>query len=315
MHAMQSAITCCREARLASALLILALLGATAAAPAAAQSAQSAPGPRIPGDRIDLVGLKTRQPSPDSPPSNIQFEVVVNYALQSADSGFVLLFLFENNSESSKQESSNGIPVQRGSGQLVLHIDYTLRPDIRDLTLVAGLFRPPQRLLTWVSTNPIELAPWPGRVAFEKAIAARLANDYVTAEQELSTAIQAAPGMGNYYYWRGDTRVRLEQYDQALADFTRAIELMPRDRASRVGRGVTLLWRGEQQRAIDDLTQVIEADGPPDRISAWAHRARGVANSALGRGPEAVADYRSYLSLLPDAADRAQIEAWIAALS
>ena len=62
-----------------------------------------------------------------------------------------------------KQDSSSGIPVQRGGGQLVLHIDYTLQPDVRDLTLVAGVFRPPQRLLAWVSTNPIDLAPWPGR--------------------------------------------------------------------------------------------------------------------------------------------------------
>src|SRR5947209_7537306 len=182
-------------------LLVLGVLAASGAQPASAQTAPRAPS----GDQIDLIGLKTRQPSPDSPPTAVQFEVTVRYQLQSADNGFVLLFLFENNAETSTQKSSEGIPVQRGSGQLVLDIDYAMRPDVRNLSLVAGVFRPPQRLLAWVSTNPIDLAPWPGRVAFEKAIAERLANEYPAADQELSAAIQASPDTGNYYYWRGDT--------------------------------------------------------------------------------------------------------------
>src|SRR5438270_12353352 len=98
------------------------------------------------------------------------------------------------------------------------------------------------------------MAPWPGRVSFEKAIAARLDNDFTSAEQDLSQAIEAAPDTGNYYYWRGDTRVRLNEYDDAVADFNRSIELMPQDRASRVGRGVAELWLGNAQSAIGDLS-------------------------------------------------------------
>jgi tetratricopeptide (TPR) repeat protein len=297
--------------RLAGSLLVLALLGSTAATPAAAQGVSA---PRV-ADRVELVELKTRQPGPDSPPTDIQFDVVVNYTLQSVDDGFMLLFLFENNSESSKQESSNGIPVKRGSGQLVLHIDYTLRSDVRNLTLIAGLFRPPQRLLAWVSTNPMDIAPWPGRVAFDKALTARLANDFDTADKELTAAIKASPDIGNYYYWRGDTRVRLDRYDDAIADFSRALELMPKDRASRVGRGIAVLWHGDPQAALGDLTAAIDTTTRPDRIEAWALRARGVANASLGNTREAVDDYRAYLTLVPDAADRAQIEAWIADLA
>lgn len=292
-------------------LLVLGVLAASGAQPASAQTAPRAPS----GDQIDLIGLKTRQPSPDSPPTAVQFEVTVRYQLQSADNGFVLLFLFENNAETSTQKSSEGIPVQRGSGQLVLDIDYAMRPDVRNLSLVAGVFRPPQRLLAWVSTNPIDLAPWPGRVAFEKAIAERLANEYPAADQELSAAIQASPDTGNYYYWRGDTRVRLERFDDAVADFSKALELMPRDRASRVGRGIAILWRGDPQGAVGDLTAAIDATTAPDRLAAWAHRARGVSYAALGRGAEAVDDYRAYLAIVPDAPDRGDVEAWIADLS
>jgi tetratricopeptide (TPR) repeat protein len=245
----------------------------------------------------------------------VQFQATVNYRLQSNDTGLVLLFLFENSAADSTQQSTNGIPIQRGSGQMVLDIDYTLKSDIRTLTLVAGLFKSESKMVAWVSTNPIDMAPWPGRVAFEKAMAARLTDDFVGAEEQLSRAIQDAPSTGNYYYWRGDTRIRLNQFDAAAADFSRSIELMPQDRASRVGRGVAELWLGDAQAAITDLSTVIDATITPDRAAAWAHRARGLARASLGQADGAVADYQAYLDLSPGAADRDQVQGWIAALS
>ena len=58
-------------------------------------------------------------------------------------------------------------------------------------------------------------------------------------------AIQDAPDTGNYYYWRGDTRVRLQAYPEAITDFNRSLELTPQDRPSRVGRGIARLWLGD----------------------------------------------------------------------
>jgi tetratricopeptide (TPR) repeat protein len=186
---------------------------------------------------------------------------------------------------------------------------------VRTLTLVAGLFRAEQKLLAWVSTNPIDMAPWPGRLAFEKAMAARLGDDFVTADQQLTVAIRDAPETGNYYYWRADTRVRLNNFEDAVADFNHSIEFMPQDRPSRVGRGIARLWLGQHQAAIEDLSLVIDSGQPPDRVTAWAYRARGLAHAALGEGQDAVADYVAYLQLFPDAADRAQVQDWITALS
>jgi len=71
----------------------------------------------------------------------------------------------------------------------------------------------------------------------------------------------------------------------------------------------------QTQDASSRLTAAIDADGPPDRVTAWAHRARGLATASLGQSAQAVADYRAYLDLTPEASDREQIEAWIAALS
>jgi len=286
-------------------LIFAAGLILASATPAAAQSAPTLP------DRIDLVGLVTRQPSPDRPTNEVQFHTTVNYKLQSTDNAFVLLFLFENTSSDSTQQSSNGIPVQKGNGQLQMDIDYTLKPDVHTLTLVAGLFKGEEQLMAWVSTNPIDMAPWPGRVSFEKAMAARLNNDLDTAAADLNQAIADAPDTGNYYYWRGDTRVRQEHFQDADTDFSKSIELMPQDRASHVGRGIARLWLGQAQNAVDDLSFAIDSSPQPDRISVWAYRARGLAHAALGETDQAVADYQSYLSLAPDANDRALVQQWI----
>jgi tetratricopeptide (TPR) repeat protein len=183
------------------------------------------------------------------------------------------------------------------------------------LTLVAALFKNDQHLIAWVSTNPIEMASWPGRVAFERAMAARLDQNFSAAEQQLSEAIQDAPDTPNYYYWRGDTRVHLNDFAGAVADFDRSIQLMPQDRPSRVGRGIAHLWLGQPALAIDDLSMAIDAASSPDAVSAWAYRARGLAYASLGQSDKAVSDYQSYLTLSPDAPDRAQIQSWITDLS
>ena len=300
-----------RRSRLVATVTALWLALVVGVSPAAAQ-AQPAP-PAI--DRIDLIGLTTRQPSADSPTNKVEFQATVNYRLQSVPEAFVLLFLFENSANDSTQDSSNAIPIKRGTGQLVMNIDYTLRPEAKTLTLVAGVFKGEQKLIAWVSTNPIDMGPWPGRVYFEKAMAARLNNDYAVADEQLSLAIKEAPDTGNFFYWRGDTRIRLQDYADAMTDFDRSIALMPKDRPSRVGRGIARLWLGDATGAIDDLSVAIDGAQPADRVSAWAFRARGLAHANLGQTQEARADYTSYLDLSPTATDRAQVEGWIAALS
>ena len=71
----------------------------------------------------------------------------------------------------------------------------------------------------------------------------------------------------------------------------------------------------EMQLPVDDLTTAITAVNTPDKISAWAFRARGLAYASLGQSDNAVADYNQYLSLTPNAPDKDQVTAWIADLT
>ena len=151
-------------------------------------------------------------------------------------------------------------------------------------------------------------------MAFDEAMAARQAGDDQQALQELTRAMELAPGNGVLYYWRGDTFNRLTRYDEAIADFTRAIQLMPQDNSSRLGRGVAFLWKGEPAAAVPDLTFAIQHGDRGDPVTAWAHRARGLCQVALGQPSQVIADFEAYLALQPDAPDRAEVESWIAGL-
>ena len=298
-----------RTSRCVAALVTTLLLwpvGVVAAAPA--------------DDHVEIVSLTTRAQATELPPETIPFQAIVNYRLQSTTTGFLLLFPYQDNQISSTQHRSSETSVQAGTGQVRLDFDYTIPPGVRNLTLMVALFKSEQKLLTWVSTKPFDLTPWPGRAAFDRAMAARASEDYAAAERYLTAAIDSSPDMASYYYWRGDTRTYLRQYDAAIDDFTRSLALVPDDRASYLGRGIAALWNGEPEVAVSDLTFTLDhgtaSDGSAtDRVTAFAHRVRGTAYAALKESALAVSDYQAYLALLPDAADRAEVEAWIADLS
>lgn len=265
-------------------------------------------------DHLDMVTLTTRTANVETA-DVIPFQVVVNYKLASAQSAFLRLFVFENNDASSTSQSTTNLPIAAGSGQQVLNIEYPVHSGVRTLTLMVAMFKTEQKLLAWVSTTPFDLAPWPGRAAFDKAMAARLAGDYDGADGYLSQAIQTSPDTGNYYYWRGDTRIYLHEYAAAIDDFNRSIDLTPTDRASHLSRGVALLWNGDPQSAINDLSFAIDRSTSNDRLTAYAHRARATAEATLNQPSDAISDYQAYLSMISDAPDRANVERWIADLS
>jgi len=265
----------------------------------------------VPPDRLEVTGLAAVPVDPDSPPGSMRFRVQVNYALGVTPSGFIALFLFEDDARRSNQRMSNVVPIKTGTGRATLDIEYVPAPQVEMLTLIAGLFDQDQHLLGWVATNPMSLADWAGRVHFEEAMAARLAGNQAGAVVHLTHAIQASPKTGNLYYWRADTLIRLGRYDEAIQDYTRALELMPEHRASMLGRGVAWLWKEQWEAALNDLTAALDAGADADTLTAWAHRARGVANAAMERPAEAIADYEAYLSEAPEAPDRADVEGWI----
>jgi tetratricopeptide (TPR) repeat protein len=265
-------------------------------------------------DQIELVRLTPLDPGPQAAPDVVRFQAQMNYRLQSAPQGFALMFAFEDDQQTATQQTPDSVPLAGGSGQFTINLDYQPHDGVQNLSLLVGLFKDENTLVSWVATKPFVLAPWAAKADFERAMSARRAGDYDNAFNYLSTALTLAPGVGNFLYWRGDTEVHLGQYDNAIADFSQALDLMPGHRPSLVGRGAARLWTNDLTGALDDLSAVADADGPPDRWTAQALRARGLAHAGLDQRDQAISDYQAYLALTPDATDRAQVEGWIAAL-
>jgi hypothetical protein len=284
--------------------------------PAPTAWAQQGPRTIVRPDSVALFRVTADVVAPRDGPAEVRFDTIVDYQLISAEKGFLLLFIFEDGAEAATMNTDESYHVELGPGRARLQTSYQPKPEVQNLVLTAGLFMDDgsNTFVAWASV-PISLESVPGRVAFARAMGARNDGDFSGAVKYLTTAITAAPDNGYFYYWRADSQMRLNQFDAAIADFGKAIDRLPDDRASHLGRGVAWLWKDSWQEAIADVTSVIEAPGRADQMTAWAYRARGVARAGLGQADPAMSDYRAYLSLWPQAPDRGTIEGWIEELS
>ena len=96
------------------------------------------------------------------------------------------------------------------------------------------------------------------------------------------------------YSVRGTLHYRMGNFDKAIADFSRALELDGEDPAHRYERGQAYAASGKLDKANEELSQVYQSDGnrnPRD----WAKR--GEAYAALGRWEEAIADFSKVAEL------------------
>ncbi len=98
------------------------------------------------------------------------------------------------------------------------------------------------------------------------------------------------------YEYRGEAYAALEQYDAALADFTRALRQTPDDPTLLVHRGETYLRAGKPGKALADLNRALEHD--PHHVQA--RYLRGVAHLRLRHYRAALTDLNAVLEAQPD---------------
>ena len=125
----------------------------------------------------------------------------------------------------------------------------------------------------------------------------RRAADFFTA------AIEAIPPggecyveMAEAYFGRGLTYGILGDYERAIADYDKAIELDPKDAAAYYNRGLAYADKGEYERAIADYDKAIELD-PKD---ANPYYGRGLIYKGQGEKEKAIADFEKFLELATD---------------
>jgi tetratricopeptide (TPR) repeat protein len=129
-------------------------------------------------------------------------------------------------------------------------------------------------------------------------IGAELSNEgrWEEAIAEFDKAIDLDPDYAMAYYNRGLTYHKLEKHDQAIADYGKAIELDPGYSEAHYNRGHAFFELDEYGLAIADFDKAISLD--PDDAEAYVNR--GSAYAKLGERDQAIADYEKALTLTTD---------------
>lgn len=142
----------------------------------------------------------------------------------------------------------------------------------------------------------IEKDPEQGLFHFNRAVVLAKAGHLVEAVDDYNQALTL--GLRDEhkvmaYYQRGMTLAALKNFETAVADYTRAIELDPEDMRFPFNRAEALAKLGRHEEAILDLDLVIQ--GKPKYYFAYLRRAESLAK--LRRYQEAVRDYSSTVAL------------------
>ena len=109
-------------------------------------------------------------------------------------------------------------------------------------------------------------------------------------------AICICPNSEVAYNNRGYDWYRKGEFDKAIADYNHALAICPKDGAAYSNRGIVWDDRGEEDKALADYEQALAVD--PNTASAYNNR--GVIETHHGEYGKASADYNRALSVDPN---------------
>ncbi len=120
--------------------------------------------------------------------------------------------------------------------------------------------------------------------------------DFEEAIANYTKAIELKPDYLNAYINRGVARDQIKLHVDAISDYDTVIRLNPDDLIAYNNRGISKANLGQYDSAIKDYDKVIQID---DKFLA-AYGNRGRAKTALGQFSDALSDYNTVLRLKPD---------------
>lgn len=142
--------------------------------------------------------------------------------------------------------------------------------------------------------------------------------DYKAAIEDLNSAInlelddrENKQGMEVLYFMRALAYRDMGDYSAAISDFTSAVDSDPRFTPGYYHRGLVYVRMKEYEQAVQDFSETIQL--APTDYGTYVDR--GKAYVELGKPTNALADLQAYLTKVPDAHDRAEIEQLIKDLS
>jgi len=131
---------------------------------------------------------------------------------------------------------------------------------------------------------------------FDKGVLSFKKNQYQDAIDEFSKLIELAPDNPDAYKNRGVSYMKQDQYDLAIKDFETAKNLFPELKGLYSNLGVAWYYKKEYEKAIQNYD--LEIEMAPDNHVVYFNRALCLAE--LDRNEEALLDLEKTLRLKPD---------------
>ena len=125
-----------------------------------------------------------------------------------------------------------------------------------------------------------KVSPTDAKAYYNRGGAYLKKDEYDRAISEFTKAIEMNPWYAEAYKGRGSAYLSEEMYYLAIPEFTKALEVNPKDAEAYKDRGIAYLWEDEYYLAIADCTKAIELN-PKD---AETYYFRGVAHAFVGLG-------------------------------
>jgi Tfp pilus assembly protein PilF len=101
---------------------------------------------------------------------------------------------------------------------------------------------------------------------------------------------------GDYNVRKGNYRLEDGQYDEAVKEFSKALDKNPEHAMAHLGLALTYMQTGKNDAALQEFNLVIEKN--PELAAAIADR--GILYDRLGEYQKALADYKKALELDPE---------------
>jgi Flp pilus assembly protein TadD len=119
---------------------------------------------------------------------------------------------------------------------------------------------------------------------------------YDQAIADFTKAIQHYPKFGGAYNYRALCYIERAEYDKALPDLNEALRIEPKHASAHTNRGYVYYAQGDFDKAIVEFTEAIELS--PKVASRWASRA--YAHGQKAEHDKAIADFTEAIRLKPE---------------
>jgi len=132
-------------------------------------------------------------------------------------------------------------------------------------------------------------------VYFNRGFAYGRIGQYDQAISDLTKALEINPRFADAYLFRADAYAQIGKYDQAISDYTKALEINPRFAHAYWGRGFIYLKTFKHEQAILDFTNALEIY--PGLFEAFLFR--GDAYLQIGKFDKAIHDLNKAIEINP----------------